>query len=318
MISQPLLLSLLITTTSTSVVATDTTSSNLRGSSNDKVSLPWEQELPAEYSDSSQDTSNIIPELATSRRRLDDGAWSSVQSNSGYTPSPSTSAVPTPTPPIAKTKRNGETLYISQECVTKLEATAGDNGRLGPEGYFLFNEALSNSYYASINVTEYSELPYTNKFAFVTLSCQCSAFGGASNCCQMQRANINVQGIDEPSETWSDEFTQYIADICSTTLDAIGEENILPPSGEGSWTQKPTGSPTMSANPTQSNVPSMEPTASSAPSLSALPSFSPTSSTAPSDSPTVSSAPSVSSKFICNDVFVLCNLWVSWVSFRDT
>ena len=75
MISQPLLLSLLITTTCTSVVATDTVSSNLRGSSNDKVSLPWEQELPAEYSDSSQDTSNIIPELATSRRRLDDGAW---------------------------------------------------------------------------------------------------------------------------------------------------------------------------------------------------------------------------------------------------
>lgn len=234
---------------------------------------------------------------------------SSVQSNSGYTPSPSTSAVPTPTPPIAKTKRNGETLYISQECVTKLEATAGDNGRLGPEGYFLFNEALSNSYYASINITEYSELPYTNKFAFVTLSCQCSAFGGASNCCQMSRANINVQGIDEPAETWTDEFTQYISDICSTTLDAIGEENILPPSGEGSWTQKPTGSPTVSTNPTQSNVPSMEPTASSAPSLSALPSFSPTSSTAPSDSPTVSVAPSVSSKLIC--YICICCLLVS-------
>jgi len=317
MISQPLLLSLLITTTGTSIAVADT-SLNLRGSSNDKLSLPWEQEAAVtatEYSDSSQDTSNIIPELATSRRRLDDGAWSSVQSNSGYTPSPSTSAVPTPTPPIAKTKRNGETLYISQECVTKLEATAGDNGRLGPEGYFLFNEALSNSYYASINITEYSELPYTNKFAFVTLSCQCSAFGGASNCCQMSRANINVQGIDEPAISWTDEFTQYIADICSTTLDAIGEDNILPPSGEGSWTQKPTGSPTVSANPTQSNVPSMEPTASSAPSLSALPSFSPTSSTAPSDSPTVSVAPSVSSKFMC---LFFVSLRVSWVSFRNT
>ena len=95
----------------------------------------------------------------------------------------------------------------------------------------------------------------------------------------------------------SEQLTQYISDICETTIDAIGVENILPPSGEGSWTPRPTTSPTVTAAPSVSSMPSDGPTMSSAPTVSSAPSMEPSVSHWPTDSPSVSVAPTVSSKF---------------------
>ena len=160
------------------------------------------------------------------------------------------------------------TLFVSEQCLNNLDAAAGDDGKIGPEDYFVFTDGLSNGYYTENNITEYSDLPMQNKFAFVTMSCQCEAFGGASNCCQGDRANINVSGIniDDPN-SMSTQLQDYIADICSTTTDSIGEENILPPTGEEpvqlpptiSPSDRPTGSVRLTSTPIVSSSPITNP-----------------------------------------------------------
>jgi len=153
------------------------------------------------------------------------------------------------------------TLFVSEQCLNNLVAAACDDGQIGPEDYFVFTDGMSNGYYTQNNLSDYSDLTMQNKFAFVTLSCQCKAFGvgGASNCCQGDRANINVQGIniDDPN-SMSTQLQDYIADICSTTTDAIGEENILPPTGEEPVQLPPTVSPsdrpTSSVSPTGTSI----------------------------------------------------------------
>lgn len=92
---------------------------------------------------------------------------------------------------------------------------------------------MSNGYYTLNNITTYSDLPYQNKYAFVTLSCQCEMRGGSSNCCQGPRANLNVQGINSDDPDSMDlQLQYYIADICALTMETIGDENVLPPTGE--------------------------------------------------------------------------------------
>lgn len=245
--------------------------SNLRGST------PSDEEAST--------SEDHIPDLADTRKLVtDDGAWRSIQNDTEINQK------------LVKTIEGTE-VFISEKCLTTLSATADENGRLGKENYYVFNDAMSNGHYSSINVTSYSEMPMDNKFSFVTLSCQCHAFGGAGNCCQGPRANINVAGIDDP-ETMSEQLTQYISDICETTIDAIGVENILPPTGEGSWTPRPTTSPTVSSAPSVSSMPSDGPTMSSAPTVSSAPSMKPSVSHWPTDSPSVSVAPTVSSKLL--------------------
>lgn len=104
---------------------------------------------------------------------------------------------------------------------------------------------MSNYYYsATYNATGYDDLPMVNKFGFVTLSCQCQLQGGKGNCCQGNRAKLNVQGIDvENPENMSEELLAYVADICAVTKDSIGD-NIMPPTGELPTTESPTKAPT--------------------------------------------------------------------------
>jgi len=161
-----------------------------------------------------------------------------------------------------------EEIYISQKCLNTLEASAGDNGRLGPEDYYIFTDGMSNGYFTLNNITSYDDLPMVNKFAFVTLSCQCSQFGGRDNCCQGPRANLNVQGINTTYvDSMNDQLVDYIIDICKTTIDAIGPENVLDRPErdsstdieelpmEGWWdspTSNPSSAPSLSVSPTNS------------------------------------------------------------------
>ena len=277
MLSRSLLSLLIAATSSTSVTAFDSYAASNGGMpSNLRGSTPSDEEAST--------SEDHIPDLADTRKLVtDDGAWRSIQNDTEINKK------------LVKTI-DGTEVFISEKCLTTLAATADEYGRLGKENYYVFNDAMSNGYYSSINVTSYNEMPMDNKFSFVTLSCQCHAFGGSGNCCQGPRANINVAGIDDP-ETMSEQLTQYISDICETTIDAIGVENILPPSGEGSWTPRPTTSPTVTAAPSVSSMPSDGPTMSSAPTVSSAPSMEPSVSHWPTDSPSVSVAPTVSSKF---------------------
>ncbi len=103
---------------------------------------------------------------------------------------------------------------------------------------------MSNGYFTLNGMTDYSSLPIENKFTFVTLSCQCIAFGGRDNCCQGDRAKIDLGGIDaESPENMSEQLQSYVADICTSTVQAIGEENILPPTGEETETASPVAAP---------------------------------------------------------------------------
>ena len=165
-----------------------------------------------------------------------------------------------------------EEIYISQKCLNTLEAAAGDNGRLGPEDYYIFTDGMSNGYFTLNNITSYDDLPMVNKFAFVTLSCQCTQFGGRDNCCQGPRANLNVQGINTTDpDSMDEQLRDYIIDICKTTIDAIGEDNVLDrPERDSSsdieelpmegWWDSPTSTP--SSAPSMSISPTNSPTAS--------------------------------------------------------
>jgi hypothetical protein len=133
-------------------------------------------------------------------------------------------------PDLAESRRRLQEVVISSQCLNTLAASSDKNGNLGQENFYVFTDGMSNGYFSTNNMKDYSSLPVQNKFAFVTLSCQCQLMGYKDNCCQGLRARIRVGGIDpENPESMNEQLQQYVSDICSTTLDAIGEENILPP-----------------------------------------------------------------------------------------
>lgn len=118
---------------------------------------------------------------------------------------------------------------VSPDCINTLAASA-ENGKVSPDNYFVFIDTLSNGYYTSQNMTSYSDLSLLLKFGFVTLSCQCKLQGGNEDCCQGNRARLDVTGIDDP-DNMSYELHAFVDDICSVTFDGIGD-NIMEPTGE--------------------------------------------------------------------------------------
>lgn len=151
-----------------------------------------------------------------------------------------------------------ETVTIPSGCLNLLAASANRNRQLKKANYFVFTDGMSNGYYTFNNVTSYGDLPLPNKFGFVTLSCQCHQMGGRDNCCQGDRAKLDVTGIDVP-ESLSTPMQHYINDICSVTADAIGD-NVMPPSGELPTTVRPTTSVPPTSSPSVSIWPSDSPT----------------------------------------------------------
>mmetsp|Transcript_24623 Transcript_24623/g.53356 ORF Transcript_24623/g.53356 Transcript_24623/m.53356 type:complete len:539 (+) Transcript_24623:197-1813(+) len=173
-------------------------------------------------------------------------------------------------------------VQIPTDCLNLLAATANENQKLKKENYFVFTDSMSNGYFSFNNMSSYADLPMLNKFDFVTLACQCRNQGGRGNCCQGDRAKIDVSGINDPS-SMSTEMQLYVNDICSTTSATIGDKK-LPPTGELPTTARPTTSlaPTLSPSPTDgpsvsiwptddpSSVPSVAPTTSAEPSAPAM------------------------------------------------
>lgn len=141
--------------------------------------------------------------------------------------------------------RSLQDAQIPQRCLDTLAASANDNGNVKKENYFVFTDGMANGYYSYNNISSYSDMPMTNKFGFVALSCACQLQGGSSNCCTGNRAKLDVAGIDpENPSTMPDELYAYIMDICKVTIDSIGD-SVLPPTGELPTTADPTSSPTV-------------------------------------------------------------------------
>ncbi|KAL7545261.1 hypothetical protein ACHAWF_008607 [Thalassiosira exigua] len=185
---------------------------------------------------------------------------------------------------------------ITRQCYNTLVASA-TNGKLRKQNYFIFTDGMSNGYYSFHNMTEFGDLPLKNKFGFNTLSCQCHSFGGSGNCCQGERAHIDVTGIENQDgiDAMDNRLRGYVSDICRVTNDAIGDDK-LPPTGEIQATKWPTKTPSSqpTIRPSSSMFPSNIPTISKSPSLlpSSLPSSLPSVSIQPSGTPSYSLGPS--------------------------
>ena len=114
-------------------------------------------------------------------------------------------------------------------------ASTDPNHHIRAENFFIFTDAYSNSYFSTNNMTSYSDLPEENQHVFITIACQCGIVGEESNCCQANRAHIDLTELYDSNgypENMSLQFLEYLYDVCSTTRAVIGT-NVLKPSGEG-------------------------------------------------------------------------------------
>jgi len=115
----------------------------------------------------------------------------------------------------------------STKCLTLLASAADTNKHIKAEDYLLFSDGMSNGYYTANDIRTYSDMPNINKVVFMMMACQCADINESTDCCQDGNAHLDVSdiNIDNPNDM-SDETKQYLSDICSTALYAIGS-NVL-------------------------------------------------------------------------------------------
>ena len=116
---------------------------------------------------------------------------------------------------------------LSTKCLTLLASAADTNKHIKAEDYLLFSDGMSNGYYTANDIRTYSDMPNINKVVFMMMACQCADINESTDCCKDGNAHLDVSGVDsEEPENMSDETKQYLTDICSTALYAIGN-NVL-------------------------------------------------------------------------------------------
>jgi hypothetical protein len=112
-------------------------------------------------------------------------------------------------------------------CYAIMDSTAVDDV-INKSGYVEFLNLLAFGYLADNDITSFDDLSSPLKFAWITLSCQCEAMGGANNCCQADRAKLFVEGAD--GEPVSEEQTKFLNDVCKTAIETLGFEGWENPS----------------------------------------------------------------------------------------
>lgn len=113
-----------------------------------------------------------------------------------------------------------------ERCYTIMDSTAV-NDRIEKDGYVEFLNLLAYGYLADNGITTYDELSFALKYAWTTLTCQCTAMGGKPNCCQADRANLFVEGSG--GEPVSEAQVNFLNDICKTAIDTLGQEGMTNP-----------------------------------------------------------------------------------------
>ena len=115
----------------------------------------------------------------------------------------------------------------STKCLTLLSLAADTNKHIKAEDYLVFSDGMSNGYYTTNDIRTYSDMPNINKVVFMMMACQCADINESTDCCKDGNAHLDVSRLDiETPENMSDETKQYLSDICSTALYAIGN-NVL-------------------------------------------------------------------------------------------
>lgn len=139
-------------------------------------------------------------------------------------------------------------------CYSIMDSTAV-NDAINKDGYVEFLNLLAYGYLEDNDITSFNDLSLGLKFAWNTLTCQCTAMGGADNCCQADRANLGTEGSD--GEPVSEAQTNFLNDICKTAITTLGSERWEnPPPGE---LPKPEPVPTPSPVPAPTPEPTPEP-----------------------------------------------------------
>ena len=185
-------------------------------------------------------------------------AWRELWTPTGYcsgtmSPTPAPTETDSPTTEMIKTVRSIEP--EEKSCYTLLDAIADDKGLINKDGYFVFVDEMSNGYYTvEEGAKGYSDLPFTVKYSYVTLACQCITMGGRVDCCQGPKAKLDVSGVEDPEDA-SPQVQAYLDDICVTTSSTI---TVAPDRGEMPTTARPSSSisptPAPSVEPTKSPV----------------------------------------------------------------
>lgn len=125
-------------------------------------------------------------------------------------------------------------------CYEDMVSVANKHNIMTKDAFYYFADIMSNQWFSDNGVFSYDELTYDMKFAFVTLACECHSLGGPENCCQAHRASLDVDGAN--GQEVSQEQTDYLVDICTTTSETIGPDRTNPTPAELPTTAPPTPS----------------------------------------------------------------------------
>ena len=160
-----------------------------------------------------QQNSNVVSNTdATNYRTIDPHRY---LTDTEYIPWIHDSAIPSPT------------------CLKALITSSDNIGHIKTDDYLILTNELSNGYYSANDIDAYDTLPNINKVVYMMLVCQCvpgidNDSSSMSTCCPVDgdASYLDVSNIDEPTKM-SDEYNQYLSDICSMTLRAIGSNVLL-------------------------------------------------------------------------------------------
>lgn len=133
------------------------------------------------------------------------------------------------------------------QCYKDMVSVADKRNILTKDAYFFFSDIMSNQWFSDNDIYGYTDLPFDMKFAFITLACQCKNLGGGENCCQNDRAQLNVDGAN--GKEVSQAQTDYLNDICSLTYSTIGSDRLNPSAGDMPTTAQPTAQPPPAPSP---------------------------------------------------------------------
>mmetsp|Transcript_36094 Transcript_36094/g.75991 ORF Transcript_36094/g.75991 Transcript_36094/m.75991 type:complete len:382 (-) Transcript_36094:345-1490(-) len=182
-------------------------------------------------------------------------------------------------------------IYTPDECDSWIgylgEKDSDGTGGLSENEYFSFLSGIEDPPYIAAFFSEYlsfDSLPWVFRVVHKSLACHCEKLGYGENCCEGDRAEVKLDGLDGASDSnaeYKDLFCQQIAYVFTKSVPSPQPTVSPTTSPSGMPSEGPSDVPSMPPSPS----PSMPPTESSGPTPS--PTDAPTVSLSPTASPTV-------------------------------